>query len=205
MTEMLAAMGPPANPSSVHGFGRNARLLVESARESVAMLARCHPKDVVFTSGGTESNNLVLSQYDHVITSSIEHDSVRHAHSCCQTIAVDSSGIIDLDQLASTLAMIDEAAKPNTIISIMAANNETGVLQPIEQIAEMARSSNLAFHSDMVQVFGKKHLDFTNSEISYASFSAHKIGGPQVGTCWFAQDASYRFCGGGQEQGGIGH
>ena len=83
MTEMLSAMGPPANPSSVHGFGRNARLLVESARESVAMLAGCRPANVVFTSGGTESNNLVLAQYEHLITSAIEHDSVRNAHDNC--------------------------------------------------------------------------------------------------------------------------
>jgi cysteine desulfurase len=178
MTEMLGVMGPPANPSSVHGFGRNARLLIESARESVAALAGCHPENVVFTSGGTESNNLVLAQYDHVITSAIEHDSVRFAHEHCKVIAVDENGVIDLDQLAATLSIIEDAVKPNTIISVMAANNETGVLQPIDQIAEMARRSNVAFHSDMVQVFGKNNLDFTNSEISYASFSAHKIGGP---------------------------
>ena len=178
MTEMLGVMGPPANPSSVHGYGRNARLMVESARESVASLAGCRPENVVFTSGGTESNNLVLAQFDHVITSAIEHDSVRYAHDRCHLIAVDENGVIDLDQLAAKLSMIDDAIKPNTIISVMAANNETGVLQPIEQIAEMARNSNMAFHSDMVQVFGKNYLDFTNSEISYASLSAHKIGGP---------------------------
>ncbi len=178
LTKMLNVMGAPANPSSVHSFGRSARLVVETARESVAMLAGCHPENVVFTSGGTESNNLVLMQYDQVITSSIEHDSVRHVHDRCKMIAVDENGIIDLDQLAATLCKIDEAAKPNTIISIMAANNETGVIQPVDQISEMARSSNLAFHSDMVQIFGKRHLDFNSSEISYASFSAHKIGGP---------------------------
>ena len=204
MTEMHAAMGPPANPSSVHSFGRNARLLVESAREAVATLAGCHPANVVFTSGGTESNNLVLAQYDNVITSAIEHDSVRYAHDRCQMIAVDESGVIDLDQLAVTLSMIDDAVKPNTIISVMAANNETGVLQPIEKIAEMARSSNLAFHSDMVQVFGKKHLDFTNSEISYASFSAHKIGGPTGVGALLVRPGCRRTSmlrGGGQEQG----
>ncbi len=204
MTEMLGAMGPPANPSSVHGFGRNARSLVESARESVAMLAGCSPTNVVFTSGGTESNNLVLAQYDHVITSAIEHDSVRYAHDRCQMIAVDENGVIDLDQLAATISMIDDAVKPNTIISVMAANNETGVLQPIDQIAEMARSSNLAFHSDMVQVFGKNHLDFTNSGISYASFSAHKIGGPAgVGALLVRPGCRLASLlrGGGQEQG----
>ena len=86
MTAMLDAMGPPANPSSVHGFGRNARMLVEAARESVAMLAGCRPAEVIFTSGGTEGNNLVLTQYEQVITSAVEHDSVRHAHDSCQLI-----------------------------------------------------------------------------------------------------------------------
>ena len=161
-------------------------------------------QNVVFTSGGTESNNLVLAQYDYVITSAIEHDSVRHAHDRCQMIAVDENGIIDLNQLAATLSMIDDTVKPDTIISVMAANNETGVLQPIEKIAEMACSSNLAFHSDMVQVFGKKHLDFTNSEISYASFSAHKIGGPTgVGALLVRPGCRLASLlrGGGQEQG----
>ena len=204
ITEMLNAMGPPANPSSVHRFGRNARLLVESARESVAMLAGAGPADVVFTSGGTESNNLVLAQYDYVITSAVEHDSVRQAHDHCEIIDVDENGVIDLDQLATKLAVIDDALKPNTIISVMAANNETGVLQPIDQIAEMAKSANLLFHSDMVQVFGKSHLDFTNSEISYASISAHKIGGPAgVGALLVRPGCRLASLlrGGGQEQG----
>ena len=204
MTEMLGVMGPPANPSSVHGFGRNARFLVESARESVAMLAGCRPANVVFTSGGTESNNLVLAQYDHVITSAIEHDSVRFAHDRCQIIAVDENGVIDLDHLTATLSIIDESVKPNTIISVMAANNETGVLQPIDQISEMARSLNIAFHSDMVQAFGKSHLDFANSEISYASLSAHKIGGPAgVGALLVRPECRVASLlrGGGQEQG----
>jgi cysteine desulfurase len=204
MTAMHSAMGPPANPSSIHGFGRSARLLVESARESVAMLAGCRPADVVFTSGGTEGNNLVLAQFDHVIASAIEHDSVRNAHDCCTMISVDENGIVDLDQLETKLSMIDEAEKPNTIISVMAANNETGVIQPIGQIAEMARRFNLAFHSDMVQIFGKNHLDFTSLEISYASISAHKIGGPAgVGALLVRPGCRLAgvLRGGGQEQG----
>ena len=121
--QMLVAMGQLSNPSSVCGLGRDARLRVESARESVAMLAVCRPANVVFTSGGTESNNLVLAQYDHVITSAIEHDSVRHAHDLCQMIAIDENVVIDLDQLAAKLSLIDDAVKPNTIISVMAATN----------------------------------------------------------------------------------
>ena len=204
MTAMFDAMGPPANPSSVHGFGRKARLLVESARESVAMLAGCRPADVVFTSGGTEGNNLVLAQFENVITSAIEHDSVRHAHDCCHMVDVNENGIVDLNQLEARLSMIDEALKPKTIVSVMAANNETGVIQPIAQIAEMARSFNLAFHSDMVQIFGKNHLYFTESEISYASISAHKIGGPTgVGALLVRPGCRLASLlrGGGQEQG----
>ena len=201
---MQDAMGPPANPSSVHGFGRNARLLVESARDSVAILAGCRAADVVFTSGGTEANNLVLAQYDYVITSAIEHDSVRFAHENTNQIAVDENGVIDLDLLAAAIAGIDEAARPRTLISVMAANNETGVVQPIAEIAEMARSADIAFHSDMVQIFGKDHLDFANANISYASLSAHKIGGPAgVGALLVRPGCrlSSLLRGGGQEQG----
>ena len=169
------------------------------------MLAGCQPADVVFTSGGTEGNNLVMAQFDHVITSAIEHDSIRHAHDCCTIIAVDENGIVDLDHLAATLSRIDEAAKPNTIISVMAANNETGVIQPIDQIAEMAASSSIAFHSDMVQIFGKNHLDFSSSKISYASISAHKIGGPAGVGALLARPGcrlTSLLRGGGQEQDG---
>ncbi|MDB0013806.1 cysteine desulfurase [Alphaproteobacteria bacterium] len=204
ITAMQDAMGPPANPSSVHGFGRNARLIVEMARSAVAMLAGCRAADVVFTSGGTEANNLVMAQYDHVITSAIEHDSVRYAHQDCQQIGVDENGVVDLDRLAKVIAGIDDAAKSRTLVSIMAANNETGVIQPMDEIAAMAESANIALHSDMVQIFGKRHINFATSKISYASLSAHKIGGPSgVGALLVRPGCrlSSLLRGGGQEQG----
>jgi cysteine desulfurase len=93
-------------------------------------------------------------------------------------LPVDENGVVDLDMLATVIAGIDDEAKPRTLISIMAANNETGVIQPMDEIAAMAKSANIALHSDMVQIFGKRHINFDASKISYASLSAHKIGGP---------------------------
>jgi len=199
---MTAAMGPPANPSSVHGFGREARMIVETARTNVAALAGCRAADVVFTSGGTEANNLALRQFSQVISSAVEHDSVRSVGG--QQIGVDANGIIDLDALALVIAAVDEADKARTIISVMAANNETGVIQPIEEIVEMARAANIACHSDMVQVLGKTHIDFAASGLSYASLSAHKIGGPAgVGALLVRPGCGLASLikGGGQEQG----
>ena len=95
-TAMQAAMGPPSNPSSVHGFGRTARLIVENARAEIAILAGCRAADIVFTSGGTEANNLVLSGFEHVITTAIEHDSVLHAVPGATLVHVDRDGRIDL-------------------------------------------------------------------------------------------------------------
>ena len=101
---MQEAMGPPANPSSVHGYGRAARMMVEAARAEIAMLAGCRPADLVFTSGGTEANNLALSMFDHVITSAVEHDSVLRAVPGAQIIGVDPEGRIDLEALRNALA-----------------------------------------------------------------------------------------------------
>ena len=104
----MQAMGPPSNPSSVHGFGRAARLLVEGAREDIAMLAGCRAADIVFTSGGTEANNLVLSGFEHVITTAIEHDSVLHAAAQTTLVNVDADGRINLDHLAACLAVVPD-------------------------------------------------------------------------------------------------
>ena len=201
---MHRAMGPPANPSSVHSFGRKARLGVEQARESVAVLAGCRPADVVFTSGGTEANNLVLARYDHVITSAIEHDSVLAAAPNATLIPVDDHGVIDLANLESVLAALDPDTKASTIVSVMAANNETGVIQPIEAVVALAKAAGVATHSDMVQLLGKDHIDFAATGLDFASLSAHKIGGPTgVGALLVRPGMSLTSLlrGGGQEQG----
>lgn len=201
---MQDAMGPPANPSSVHGFGRAARLRVEDARQAVAGLAGCSASEVVFTSGGTEANNLVLSQYAHIITTPIEHDSVRAAHPQISLVKVLADGRVDCDDLKRQLDAVPVAARPQTLLSIMAANNETGVLQPLDDIAEIAARAEITLHSDMVQAFGKTVMDFAGSGIGYASLSAHKIGGPSgVGALLVRPGfgLSSLLKGGGQEQG----
>ena len=201
---MQEAMGPPANPSSVHGYGRAARMIVESARAEIAMLAGCRPADLVFTSGGTEANNLALSMFDTVITSAVEHDSVLRAVPHARIIGVDSQGRIDLDALRSTLATLEEAARPRTLVSVMMANNETGVIQPVDEIVQIAHEAGVKVHSDMVQILGKQHLDFSGSGLDFASLSAHKIGGPTgVGALLVRPGRAMTSIlrGGGQEQG----
>ena len=201
---MQAAMGPPSNPSSVHAFGRHARMTVEAARAEVAMLAGCRAADVVFTSGGTEANNLVLSAFDRVITCAVEHDSVLQAAPDATVIGVDGQGRIDLDALRQAVDEVPETARGSTLVSVMTANNETGVVQPIEEVVGIARNAGLATHSDMVQMLGKRHLDFDGLGLDYASLSAHKIGGPTgVGALLVrpGRRMTSLLRGGGQEQG----
>ena len=201
---MKAAMGPPANPSSVHGYGRAARMMVEEARAEIAMLAGSRPADLVFTSGGTEANNLALSAFDTVITSAVEHDSVMQAVPDARRIPVDHLGCVDLDALRDMLANLQDEQLPRTLVSVMMANNETGVIQPMDAIVEIAQEAGVAVHSDMVQMLGKRHLDFSGSGLDFASLSAHKIGGPTgVGALLVRPGRAMTSLlrGGGQEQG----
>ena len=204
MIAMREAMGPPANPSSVHEFGRAARLQVEDARRAVAELAGCRASDVVFTSGGTEANNLVLSQFQRIITTQIEHDSVRAGHANISFVEVLPDGRVDCDDLRRHVMAVPATERATSLISIMAANNETGVLQPLDDIAQIAAEAGIMLHSDMVQVFGKNSMNFSASGIGYVSLSAHKIGGPAgVGALLVKQGCalSSLLKGGGQEQG----
>jgi cysteine desulfurase len=175
------------NPSSVHAAGREARAAIDNARDKLAALLRVKPNEIVFTSGGTESCNLAvfglarcrMQGGGHVISAKTEHHAVlnaiehleKHEGFEVSWVNVSRDGIIDVDQLAG-------AIRPETrLVSIMSANNETGVIQPMREISRICRERGVLLHSDMVQSFGKIGTDL--SLVDAASFAAHKFYGPK--------------------------
>ena len=189
LPEVMEAMRPYfgerfGNASSIHHHGQETRAAVENARDSVAKLLGCRSSEVIFTSGGTEGDNLAIAGLttadDHIITSSIEHHAVLHA--CkhqeevgCEVTCVppDGRGLIDPDD-------VRRAIRPNTkLISIMMANNETGVLQPLDEIGQIAAEAEVYFHTDAVQAAAKIPLDVKRIGCSALSISGHKMHAPQ--------------------------
>lgn len=176
------------NPSSVHSIGREAKEGLEKAREQVAASINAQPDEIVFTSGGTEADNMAIlgiayryaDRGRHIITSAVEHHAVLHT---CQHLAkkgykvtvlpVDEYGIIRMDDLRKALT------EETILITIMTANNEVGSIQPIEEIGALAREKGIIFHSDAVQALGKMPVDVQKMNIDLLSGSAHKIYGPK--------------------------
>ena len=198
------------NPSSGYGFAAMARKAINLARERLAALLGCEPTEIVFTSGGTESNNAVINSVlqleprgKNVITSAVEHSAVLRP---CQDLAkrgclvsflnVDSHGDLDLGEL-------EAAIRPETtFVSIMWANNETGVVFPIEKIAEICREKRVLFHTDAVQATGKIPMSLHDTPINFLSLSAHKFHGPKgVGALYVNRQTRFSplVAGGGQE------
>jgi len=175
------------NPSSVHAAGREARAAIDNARDKLGALLRAKPGEIIFTGGATESCNLGVlglarsssSRGGHIISNKAEHHAVLHPlehleqHEGFEVtwLNVSESGTVDLDQLADSI-------RPDTrLVSIMTANNETGVIQPMREISQICRDRGVLLHSDMVQAFGKTDVDV--SLVDVASFAAHKFYGPK--------------------------
>jgi cysteine desulfurase len=200
------------NPSSGYAFAARARKALDLARERLAALLGCEPSEIVLTSGGTESNNAVINsalQSDprgkHVVTSAVEHSAVLRPcqdltkRGCEVTfVGVDRDGNVDLAEL-------EAAIRPETaLVSMMWANNETGVLFPVEQIAEICRAKGVLFHTDAVQAVGKIPVRLCDTVINFLSLSAHKFHGPKgVGALYINRRTRFHplIEGGGQENG----
>ena len=207
------------NPSSIHQFGRKAKNAVQKARKQVAVLIGAEPDEILFTSGGTESNNTILygisnlmshalpqlQKRNHIITSSIEHEAILQPCKNLEEIGckitylpVDESGMVDLPDVANSLT-------ENTIIvSIMFANNEVGTIQPIKEISEVCKKYDVLFHTDAVQAVGKVPINVKELGVDALSVSSHKINGPKgIGALFIKKGlrVAPQILGGGQENG----
>jgi cysteine desulfurase len=191
LTRELSRTG---NPSSLHSSGRRARRSVEDAREAIATAAGAHPSEVIFTSGGTESDNLAVKglfwsrsgedpSRRRILCSAVEHHAVldtvewleRHEGAHVTWLPVDSEGVVDLEVLAAELSRDPGSI---SLVTVMWANNEVGTIQPVSRIVELAHAAGVPVHSDAVQAFGSAPLDFKASGLDAMSVSGHKIGGP---------------------------
>ncbi|GGV20816.1 cysteine desulfurase family protein [Paenarthrobacter nicotinovorans] len=191
MTRELAKTG---NPSSLHGAGRRARRAVEDARETLAAAAGAHPSEVIFTSGGTEADNLAVKglywarrdenrRRTRILCSAVEHHAVmdtvewleRHEGADVTWLPVDSEGAVRLDVVQKEISRDPESV---ALVTVMWANNEVGTIQPVADIVELARPHGIPVHSDAVQAFGSVPVDFRASGLSAMSVSGHKLGGP---------------------------
>ncbi|MEX0298172.1 MAG: cysteine desulfurase family protein [Kordiimonas sp.] len=203
---VTTAMSVVGNPSSVHAAGRSAKATIEEARSKVAALVGSRPRDVMFCGGGTEANNTVINGAgaSSLIVSGIEHDSVLAAAKVAgipvYTVQTNVDGIVDLGQLE---ALLKEAPEP-ALVSVMMANNEMGVIQPVHKIRNLTKSYNARFHTDAIQAAGKINIDMPSLGADYLTLSSHKIGGPQgLGVVILAPTAPLKplVVGGGQELG----
>ena len=199
-----------ANPSSGHTLGKKNEKLFREAREKIAKSICAKPEEIIFTSGGTESNNTVFNHVlnrfagGEIIISSIEHPSVKSSVKHLEKygfivheLSVDKTGIIDLEELRQKIN------DKTVLVSIMLANNETGMINPLKEISEIIKGKNILLHSDIVQAFGKVEIDVSDLNLDFASVSAHKIGALNNFGFLYAKNGEVEpfILGGGQEHG----
>ncbi len=217
--EVIAAIIPVmkenfGNPSSVHSFGRSSRAIIEKARKQVAHLINAAPAELFFTSGGTESDNMVIRcaaedlGVNHLITSKIEHHAVIHTAELIAKKDNLALSMVDLDKKGNVdLLSLENILKANTdktsLVSLMHANNEIGNLLPLKKVADLCKKYNAYFHSDTVQTMGHYTFDVRDLGIDFITCSAHKFHGPKgVGFLFINQNVklSPLFIGGSQER-----
>lgn len=197
--DMIRAMEQTGNPSSIHGYGRAARKLIEDARAHVASLTGVKPMQVIFNGGATEGNNTILSGFkgQRVLVGAAEHPSILEAMPDAIKIPLTRDGLIDMEAYADFIK--DGAA----LVSVQYVNSETGVIQPIKAIAALAKQHGAMMHTDAVQAAGRIAIDFHDLGVDYLTLSAHKFGGPQgVGALIFRETLQVPnlLKGGGQER-----
>ncbi|MGP4061609.1 cysteine desulfurase family protein [Halobacillus sp. H74] len=176
------------NPSSVHQFGRKARRILDEARRRIGQSLRANEKEIVFTSGGTEADNLAVigtaraNEHNgkHIITTSIEHHATLHAVEYLESqgfevtyLSVDEKGLVKAEDVEA------ELREDTILVSIMMVNNETGAIQPVESIAALLKGHQAYFHSDIVQAYGLMEIDVTQTGIDLMAVSGHKVNGPK--------------------------
>src|SRR5690349_1179619 len=205
--------GNPASRS--HMYGWTAEAAVEEARANVAAIVGADPREIIWTSGATESNNLALkgaanfykTKGKHIITVKTEHKSVLDTVRELERVGFEATYLEPQDNGLITVAQLEAAIRPDTIlVSVMLVNNEIGVIQPIEELAALCRSKGIIFHCDAAQAVGKVHIDLENSKVDLMTFTAHKVYGPKgVGALYVRRKPRVRLeaqmHGGGHERG----
>lgn len=200
---IMRLLGSPHNPSSVHFYGREAKKHLENSRETLAQALNCWANEVIFTSCGTEANTLMLRGFEgrRLLISSVEHSSIhKTVGNSAERIAVDANGVVKLDALETLL----KSANTPALVSVMLANNETGVIQPIAEVARIAKAHGALVHTDAAQALGKIPTDFSSLGVDMMTVSAHKLGGaPGAAALILRNDLPIKplLTGGGQELG----